>query len=249
MDDSNNRWQQLAAEFLGTAFLVFVGVGSIPAAKILNGGTFTYVDLGFVSLAFGLICTVGVYAFGYVSGCHINPAVTVAMAVEGKFPWRRVPEYIIAQCLGAVVGSFSIVGVIGMDKFDDLGGSLGAAAFHSGVTAPQAFFAEFVGTFILVYAVLAVCYRKATPGWVGLVVGAAVFCAILPVAPATDASINPARTFGPMLATQILGGKVAWEQLPVYVGAELFAGVVAAVAFKAISYTKDDKKDSSKEMA
>jgi len=237
--DENKPWQKLAAEFLGTAFLVFVGVGSVPATLILNGGSgVTMPDLGFISLAFGTIVVVTVYVFGYISGNHINPAVTVGLAIAGKFPWRDVPGYLVAQVLGAVLGAFAIVGVLGTQA-SDVG--LGIASYADGTPVAQAFCAEFVGTFLLVFAVFGVIYRKAAPGWAGLAIGLVVFAAIIPVAPTTGASINPARTTGPMIVQQLLGGEVAWEQWPVYVLAELLAGVLAALAFGAIAHTAADK--------
>lgn len=236
--DVNSRWQQLAAEFLGTAFLVFVGVGSVPATLIVNGDApFTMADLGMISLAFGTIVMVTVYVFGYISGNHINPAVTVGLALSGDFPWRRVPEYIAAQVLGAIAGAFAIVGVLGTAA-SDVG--LGIAAYGD-IPWYQAFFAEFIGTFILVFAVFGVVYRRAAAGWAGLAIGLVVFAAIIPVAPTTGASINPARTTGPMLVQQILGGEVSWEQWPVYVGAELLAGLAAAALFAVVAHTAKDR--------
>jgi glycerol uptake facilitator protein len=236
--DDNSRWQKLAAEFLGTAFLVFVGVGSIPATLIINGDApFTMADLGMISLAFGTIVMVTVYVFGYISGNHINPAVTFGLAATGKFPWKQVPEYVAAQVLGAVAGAFAIVGVLGM-KASDVG--LGLANYGD-IPWYQAFFAEFVGTFILVFSVFGVIYRKAAAGWAGISIGLVVFAVIVVVAPATSSSINPARTSGPMLVQQLLGGDVKWEQWPVYVAAELLAGVLAALAFGLIAHTKADK--------
>ena len=95
--------QKLASEVIGTAFLVFVGVGSVPATLIVNGDApFTMADLGMISLAFGTIVVATVYALGHVSGNHINPAVTLGLAVTGKFPWRNVPGYLGAQLVGAV---------------------------------------------------------------------------------------------------------------------------------------------------
>jgi len=238
--DENRTWQKLAAEFLGTAFLVFVGVGSVPALAIARGDApFTGAELGFISLAFATIVVVTVYVFGYISGNHINPAVTLGLAVSGRFPWRDVPAYLVAQVLGAVLGAFLIVGVLGM-KASELG--LGVAAYGDATPWYQAFFAEFVGTFLLVFAVFGVIHRKAAPGWAGLAIGFVVFAAIIPVAPTTGASINPARTTGPMLVQQILGGTVQWEQLPVYLISELLAGVLAALAFGAIARTPADRE-------
>src|SRR3954454_23076782 len=127
--DENTRWQKLAAEFLGTAFLVFVGVGSVPALLIVddaNGSTFSGSDLGIISLAFATIVIVTVYVFGYVSGNHINPAVTFGLAATGKFPWSEVPSYVAAQVAGAVAGAFAIVGVLGTAA-SDIG--LGVASY------------------------------------------------------------------------------------------------------------------------
>jgi glycerol uptake facilitator protein len=243
--DENTRWQKLAAEFLGTAFLVFVGVGSVPALLIVddaNGSTFSGSDLGIISLAFATVVIVTVYVFGYISGNHINPAVTLGLAATGKFPWAQVPTYLAAQVLGAVAGAFAIVGVLGT-KASDVG--LGVASYGDAIPWYQAFFAEFIGTFLLVFAVFGVIYRKAAPGWAGLAIGMMVFAAIIPVAPTTGASINPARTTGPMLVQQVLGGHVSWEQWPVYVVAELLAGVAAALSFGLIAHTAQDNAAES----
>ncbi|MDF1909892.1 aquaporin family protein, partial [Mycolicibacterium smegmatis] len=234
--DEPSLIQKLAAEVIGTAFLVFVGVGAVPATIIVNGDApFTMADLGMISLAFATVVVATVYALGHISGNHINPAVTVGLAVTGQFPWSRVPAYIAAQVLGAIIGASAILGVLGTAARD---AGLGIATYTADVTAIQAFFAEFVGTFILVFTVFGVIHRRAAAGFAGVAIGLVVFAAIIPVAPTTGASINPARTFGPMLVQQIAGGTVTWSQLPVYLAAELFAGVVAALAFVAVSRTR-----------
>jgi glycerol uptake facilitator protein len=229
--------QKLASEVIGTAFLVFVGVGSVPATLIVNGDApFTMADLGMISLAFGTIVVATVYALGHVSGNHINPAVTVGLAITGKFPWKDVPAYLAAQAVGATLGAAAILAVLGQ-KASDVG--LGVAAYGADVGAGQAFAAEFVGTFILVFTIFGVIHHKAPAGFAGVAIGLVVFAAIIPVAPATGASINPARTFGPMLVQQIAGGTVQWEQIPVYLAAEFLAGVVAALAYAALVHGSD----------
>jgi glycerol uptake facilitator protein len=236
--DEPTTVQKLAAEVIGTAFLVFVGVGSVPATLIVNGDApFTMADLGMISLAFGTIVVATVYALGHVSGNHINPAVTLGLAATGKFPWSKVPAYLAAQVVGAVVGSVAILGVLGQ-KASDVG--LGVAAYAPGVGAGQAFAAEFVGTFILVFTIFGVIHRKAAAGFAGVAIGLVVFAAIIPVAPATGASINPARTIGPMLVQQFAGGTVHWGQLPVYLLAECLAGVLAGLAYTLVSRTAAD---------
>lgn len=241
MLDETSLAQRAAAEAIGTAFLVFVGVGSVPATLIVNGDApFTMADLGVISLAFGTIVVATVYALGHIGGNHINPAVTLGLAVTGQFPWAQVPVYLAAQLVGAVVGAVAILGVLG-PRASEVG--LGVATY-SDISWVQAFTAEFVGTFILVFTIFGVIHRKAAAGFAGVAIGLVVFAAIIPVAPATGASINPARTVGPMLVQQVAGGEVVWSQLPVYVVAELLAGVVAALLFTLIVRTPADRADA-----
>ncbi len=234
--------QKLSAEVIGTAFLVFVGVGSVPATLIVNGDApFTMADLGMISLAFGTIVIATVYALGHIGGNHINPAVTLGLAVTGKFPWRQVPGYIAAQVRRRRRSE--------PQRSSGCSGRRRATSGSGSRRTPtrserrQAFTAEFVGTFILVFTIFGVIHHKAPAGFAGLAIGLVVFAAIIPVAPATGASINPARTFGPMLVQQIAGGTVKWEQLPVYVIAELLAGVLAGLAYVALTRGSDVAED------
>ncbi len=237
--DEPTMAQKLGAEAIGTAFLVFIGVGSVPATLIVNGSApFTMADLGMISFAFATVVVATVYALGHISGNHINPAVTIGLAVTGRFPWSQVPAYLAAQVTGAVVGAGAILGVLG-PKASQVG--LGVATYSADVNPVQAFGAEFVGTFILVFTVFGVIHRKAAAGFAGVAIGLVVFAAIIPVAPTTGASINPARTIGPMLVQQLAGGTVKWEQAPVYLLAELAAGALAALAYGALSRTRADR--------
>ena len=238
MLDETNLFQRLGAEAIGTAFLVFIGVGSVPATLIVNGkAPFTMADLGMISLAFGTIVVATVYALGHIGGNHINPAVTLGLAVSGKFPWAQVPDYIGAQVVGAIIGAAAILGVLG-HQASEVG--LGVASYGD-IGWAQAFTAEFVGTFILVFTIFGVIHRKAAAGFAGVAIGLVVFAAIIPVAPATGASINPARTVGPMLVQQLAGGAVKWSQLPVYLVAELLAGAVAALLYGVLTRTPADR--------
>jgi glycerol uptake facilitator protein len=221
--------QKLLAEAFGTAMLVFVGVGSVPATLIVGGtAPFTMSQLGMISFAFAMIVVALIYAIGHVSGCQINPAVTIALAATRKMPWRDVPGYVGAQIIGAIAGAATIIGVLG-HRAVDVG--LGVASYGSEVGAGRAFFAEAVGTFILVFVVFGAIHKAAPGGFAGVAIGMAVFAAIIPVAPATGASINPARTFGPMLVQQLAGGTVHWGQLWVYWPAELAGGLAAGFLY------------------
>jgi glycerol uptake facilitator protein len=221
--------QKLLAEAFGTAMLVFVGVGSVPATLIVGGAApFTMSQLGIISFAFAMIVVALIYAIGHVSGCQINPAVTIALAATRKLPWRDVPGYVGAQLIGAIAGAGTIIGVLGHRA---VAVGLGVASYGSDVGAGRAFFAEAVGTFILVFVVFGAIHKAAPGGFAGVAIGMAVFAAIIPVAPATGASINPARTFGPMLVQQLAGGTVHWGQLWVYWTAELAGGLAAGFLY------------------
>jgi glycerol uptake facilitator protein len=226
--------QKLLAELIGTAVLVFIGVGAVPATLIVGGkAPFTMAELGTISFAFAMAVVAMVYTVGHISGCHINPAVTLALAATGKLTWRDVPGYIAAQVAGATLGAWAIVGVLG-HKAVDVG--LGIASYGSGVGTGRAFLAEAIGTAILVFVVFGAAVDARAQGpFAGLAIGLAVFAIIIPVAPATGASINPARTVGPMLIGQLSGGTVHWNQLWVYLGAEIVAGVAAGFAYVALN--------------
>src|ERR671939_1084461 len=108
--------QRALAEVIGTALLVFVGAGSVPAILLLEGGSkapFSGADLGMISFAFGLIVVAMIYTVGKVSGCHINPAVTFALAVTKRFPWKEVPLYWSSQLVGGILGALAMWGSFG----------------------------------------------------------------------------------------------------------------------------------------
>src|SRR4051812_39438808 len=149
--------QRAMSEVLGTALLVLVGPGSVVATLILAGDSkpaVTGADLLGISFAFGLIITALVYTLGKVSGCHINPAVTCALAVTKRFSWREVPAYVSAQVVGAVIGAFAIWAVFAHNAID-LG--MGQTAFNEDATTwVQAIFSEGIGTFMLMFAILGI---------------------------------------------------------------------------------------------
>jgi glycerol uptake facilitator protein len=129
--------QRLGAEFIGTALLVFIGAGSVPAILLLESGSkapFSGADLGFIAIAFGLIVTAMVYAIGKVSGCHINPAVTFALAATKRFPWGEVPLYWVSQVAGGIAGGLAIWASFGQRAID-LGSGFGVVDFNGAVTS------------------------------------------------------------------------------------------------------------------
>jgi glycerol uptake facilitator protein len=229
--------QRAFAETLGTALLVLVGPGSVVATLVLAGDSkpaITGADLLGISFAFGLIIAALVYALGKVSGCHINPAVTFALAVTKRFPWREVPVYWAAQFVGAVIGAFAIWAAFAHTGID-LG--MGQTSFNEASTTwGQAVFAEGIGTFMLMFAILGIVDSRSPGDFAGIIIGGAVIAIIMVVGPLTGASLNPARAFGPELVSAIGSGTTHWNQLiPVYVLPGLAGAAIAAFVYDYIA--------------
>jgi glycerol uptake facilitator protein len=237
MEQSYSLGQRMLAESLGTAMLVLVGPGSVVATLVLAGDAKPAVsgaDLLGISFAFGFIIAAAVYALGKVSGCHINPAVTFALAFRKRFPWRELPAYWAAQVVGAVLGALLIWGVFA-HRAIDLG--MGQTSFDSStVTWGAAILAEGVGTFMLMFAILGIVDSRSPSDLAGLVIGGVVVAIIMVVGPVTGASLNPARAFAPELVSAIGGGATHWGQLiPVYVLPGLAGAGAAAALYDALA--------------
>jgi glycerol uptake facilitator protein len=225
--------QRAMAESLGTAMLVLVGPGSVVATLALAGDAkpaVTGADLLGISFAFGFIIAAAVYALGKVSGCHINPAVTFALALTKRFPWREVPVYWAAQVTGAIAGALLIWGVFAGQAID-LG--MGMTSFNADTTTwASAILAEGIGTFMLMFAILGIVDGRSPTELAGLVIGGVVVAIIMVVGPITGASLNPARAFGPELISAIGSGPTHWGQLiPVYVLPGLVGAGAAALLY------------------
>jgi MIP family channel proteins len=161
---------------------------------------------------------------GHVSGCHLNPAVTLSLAVTRKFPWRAVPSYVVAQLLGGVLGSLAAWGVYAGSGRDVV--ALSATVPAAGVGTGQAFFVEAVVTFVLVLVVISVATDDRVPGGLAPVaVGAALATAIFIAGPVTGGAVNPARAFGPA----VVSGTTT--SLWLYLVAPVVGGLVAAVLY------------------
>src|SRR5216684_7152378 len=227
--------QRAIAEFFGTAALVLVGPGSVVATLTLAGKAVpavTEADLLGISFAFGFIITALVYAIGKVSGCHINPAVTFALAATKRFPWKEVPVYWVAQYAGGVIGAFAIWGVFGATAVTFGMGQTHFAPDASTTVYLQAALAEALGTGLLLFAILGIVDGRSPGQLAGLVIGGAVVGIILIFGPITGASLNPARAFGPELVQAIAGGTTFWTQyLPVYLVPGLVGAAAASFAY------------------
>jgi glycerol uptake facilitator protein len=234
--EEHSAAQRFVAEFIGTGLLVYVGAGSVPAILLLESGSkapFSGGDLGMIAFAFGLIVTAMIYTVGKVSGCHINPAVTFALAATKRFPWKEVPLYWSSQVLGATAGAFAIWATFA-GRAKDLGYGFGVVNFdHGTVSWGSAFFAEAIGTAILMITVLGIVDSRSPAGWAGLVIGLAVVAIIIVVGPLTNAAINPARAFGPLFVQSINGsGAHNWLKfLGAYLPADIAGATIAAFVY------------------
>jgi glycerol uptake facilitator protein len=234
----------MVAEFIGTAALVLCGPGTAAAMGVIDKAVpFSMAQLGVISFAFMMVIVAIIYAIGHISGCHINPAVTIALAVAKKCPWSDVPGYLAAQFLGAVAGALAIWGILGKKGLD---AGLGVLSYTPGNTG-HALFTEIIGTFLLVFVVFGTATdSRATPGWYGLAIPAVVFAVITVVGPVTGAALNPARYIGPMIASAVLGGKgLLWNQVPVYFIATFVGGLLAAAVYAYVGATKPEPVDVS----
>src|SRR5436305_12974426 len=180
--EEHSAVQRFLAEVIGTGLLVYVGAGSVPAILLLESGSkapFSGADLGMIAFAFGLIVTGMVYTIGKVSGCHINPAVTFALAATKRFPWREVPMYWGAQYVGAVIGAFAIWGVFGANAVTFGMGQTHFASDASTSYYVQAALAEALGTGLLLFAILGIVDGRSPNKLAGLVIGRAAAGIIL----------------------------------------------------------------------
>ncbi len=186
----------LVAEFIGTFILVFAGTGAMVVNEITNGAI---THLG-IALIFGLVVMVMVYTLGHISGAHINPAVTVGFAVAGEFPAKRIAPYIAVQCLGAIAASFILLGLLG--NHANMGATL-PLEIKEGQRLPLACLVlEGFLTFILMFVILNVAVNAPDKkAFVGIIIGGIIAVESGFAGPISGASMNPARSLGPALAS------------------------------------------------
>jgi aquaporin Z len=215
------------AEFVGTFVLLFGGLGT----AIFDGK-----DVGHagISLAFGLALLAMVYAIGPISGCHVNPAVTIGLAVAGRCKWSDVPGYVIAQILGGFCGFGTLVLILFMAGHYDPSVAASVANgydTHSaiGATVGGAFVAESVLTFVLVLTVIGATSHPWSPSFAGIPIGLALALTNFVAIPITNASINPARSIPPAFYAH----DWALSQLWLFIVAPIVGGIIAALVYQA----------------
>lgn len=223
--------KKLAAEFIGTLWLVLGGCGS----AVLAAG-FPELGIGFVgvSLAFGLTVVTMAYGIGHISGCHLNPAVTVGLWVGGRFESKEVAGYIVAQVLGGLAGA-AILYVIATGKAGfELGGFASngyGEASPGGYSMTSALVTEVVMTFIFLFVILGSTYSKAPGGFAGIAIGLCLVLIHLISIPVTNTSVNPARS----TSQAIFAGGVYIQQLWLFWLAPIVGAVLAGLVYKNLS--------------
>jgi aquaporin Z len=213
-------------ELIGTMVLVLMGCGSAVIAGY---------NIGFlgVSFAFGIAVLAMVYAIGGISGCHINPAITVSMLIVRKISIKDAALYIVFQCIGAVIGAGILYSIAsGIPSYSLATTGLGqngyGIASPAGYNLTSAFIAEIVLTFIFVLVVHGSTHERVPKGFAGLSIGMSLVLIHLVGIPITGTSVNPARSLGPA----VFVGGLALEQLWLFIVAPIIGGIIAALVWK-----------------
>ncbi len=231
--------KKLIAEFIGTFSLVLFGCGAAVISGVSSNGPSGIGLLG-ISFAFGLAVVAMAYAIGPVSGCHINPAISVAMLVAGKLSAKDCAGYIIAQVSGAVAGA-GVLYIIasGKNGFTGIGEwGLGSNGWGEGYlgnySTAAAFVTEAVLTCIFLLVIFGTTSKQGNTTTAGLAIGISLVLIHLVAIPVTGTSVNPARSFGPAI---FAGGK-ALSQLWLFIVAPLAGGIAGALIWKNLLETK-----------
>jgi len=215
------------AELLGTMVLVLMGCGSAVFAGAAQ--PFAAVGTLGVALAFGLSVVAMAYTIGKISGCHINPAITLGMLVANKISGKDAAGYMIAQVIGAIIGS-AILFVLAQNS----GSTTTLTGANGYADLMPAFVAEAVFTFIFLLVVFGTTSKGAAEGFAGLAIGLALVLIHIVCIPITGTSVNPARSIGPAL----FAGGAALSQLWLFIVAPCIGAIAAAYTWKAIDTEK-----------
>ena len=231
--------KKYVAEFFGTAVLVLLGCGSAVAANTLIGKTGLEPSLAFTTLliafAFGLSIVAMAYSIGHISGCHVNPAVSLAMFATKRMDGKDFVGYVISQILGALGGALLLSFFFGSS--DNLGanGFLDASAL--GTTAGVAFVVEMVLTFVFVFTVLNVTKNDDHKAVTGIVIGLTLTLVHILGVPFTGTSVNPARSLGPA----VISGGLALDQVWLFLLAPIAGSLLAALIYMYLNEEEEKK--------
>ena len=217
------------SELIGTMVLVLFGCGSAAIAGSVLG------NLG-IAMAFGLSIVAMAYVIGDISGCHINPALSIGMWIDGRMEAKDLIMYIVFQCIGAIIGTALLATLI--NTAPSLGGYMATglgqngfgAASSVGINVYGALITEIILTFVFVFTVLGVTRSEKTSVVAGIVIGLTLAFVHIMGIPLTGTSVNPARSLGPAL---FMGG-VALQQVWVFIVAPIVGAVIAGLAHKGL---------------
>lgn len=224
--------KRFVAEFLGTFWLVFGGCGSAVLAA-----AFPSLGIGFVgvALAFGLAVLTMAYSIGHISGCHLNPAVSLGLAVAHRFPFAEVPTYVVGQVMGSLAGSAVLYviarGRAGFSLNDGFAANGFGAHSPGGYSLNSALTAEVALTFVFLLIILGATDRRAPAGFAPIAIGLGLTLIHLVGIPVTNLSVNPARSTGPA----VFVGDWALDQLWVFWAAPLFGALLAGFVYPALA--------------
>lgn len=225
--------KKYVAEAIGTAVLVIFGCGSAVAANTLLKDASVGVPLAFstllIAFAFGLVIVAMAYSIGNISGCHINPAVTLGMMISKRMEIKEGIMYMILQCVGALLGAGILAIMLGSSATLGTNGYGEASALGTGMA--QAFLVEAVLTFVFVLAVIGVTSKAEHGSVAGLVIGLTLTLVHILGVPFTGTSVNPARSLGPAL----LSGGTALSQVWLFIAAPLVGAALAALVYSFLS--------------
>jgi aquaporin Z len=214
--------KKYVAELIGTMVLVLMGCGSAVIAGAFLGGTTG------IAFAFGLAVVAMVYTIGTISGCHINPAISISMLVAGKLSVKDTALYVVFQCIGGIIGAGILYAIaIGNPSYNIATDGLGAN-MYSTYSLASVLIAEIVLTFIFVLVVHGSTSANAPKGFAGLAIGLTLVLIHLVAIPIDGTSVNPARSLGPAL----FAGGTALSQLWVFFVAPIIGGILAAIVWK-----------------
>jgi glycerol uptake facilitator protein len=228
------------AEFLGTALLILLGDG-VVAGVVLKGTKNENAGWLVITIGWALAVSLAIYAVGKISGAHLNPAVTLALAATGQFDWANVGTYITAQMLGAVLGS-TLVWLHYFPHWSRTTDQATKLAVFCTAPAvrhtPANFFSEFLGTFVLLFGLSALGVNEFSQGLKPLAVGGLIIAIGLSLGGTTGWAINPARDLGPRIAHALLPipgkGGSDWGYAWIPVVAPILGGICGAIAYQAL---------------
>jgi glycerol uptake facilitator protein len=235
--------KRVIAELIGTFVLVFLGTGSVVTMVTVFKGP-DMAGLLLIGLSFGFAVLVMIYAFGHISGTHINPVVSITLWATGRFPAKDMVSYVVAQLVGATAASLVIVAIWGQRAVD---AGLGITLPGVGVSYWQAILVELVTTAFLVLVIWGSAVDSRAPaGFAGVAIGIVVAADIMVTGPIAGASMNTARSFGPFLVETLFGGKNAdgvayadWAKFPIYIIGPIVGGLIAAFLYDYVSGIKN----------